>query len=356
MPDSILGPLKETLFSGYITMGPRVKEFEKEFGQWIGNNRVSMVNSCTSALTLALYQSGVQKGTNVVSTPMTCVATNTPIKNLQADIRFADVHADNGNIDASTIEEQITDDTKAIMVVHWAGVPCDLNAVHAVAKKHGLPVIEDAAHTLGGFYDGKKIGNHSDFVCFSFQAIKHINTIDGGALFCKNEEEYQRSKRLRWFGLDRDEERNAIVGYKTMKEPGFKMNMSDVSAAMGLEQLKYLDEIVSKHKSNAKILRQELSGVVDCMAVPPKADPAYWIFTILVNSEKRKEIARKLDEAGIDANTSHMRNDIYEPLSTPLDYPGLNSFSSRMLNIPCGWWVNPDELNHVIKSIKEAVK
>ncbi len=355
MPRSIMKPLERTLFSGFVAEGPRTKEFEQKFGAWLGNKNTAMVNSCTSALTLALHESGVGPGTNVVSSPMTCVATNTPIKNLHADVKWADVEPTTGNLDPASAEEMIDEKTKAIMVVHWAGMPANLTEIHKIANKHGLPVIEDAAHALGARYKGKKIGTISDFSCFSFQAIKHITTIDGGALACSSRSAYQRTRKLRWFGFDRNAPRTSTRGFTHMEEAGYKMNMNDVQATFGLEQLKYLDGIVNKHKANAAYLRSELEGVVDLPVQAKGSDPSYWLLTVLLPANKRKKFSDYLNAKGIDNSTSHTRNDIYRALGKRVKYENLEYFGSSMLNLPCGWWVNSDGLDRIVKAVKGAL-
>ena len=358
MPKAVAKPLLKTLFCGYVTEGPRVAEFEKAFAQWVGNPHTLATNSCTSSLHIALHECGVKQGTNVVTTPMTCVATNTPIRNLGGAIKWADVEQDTGNISAASVEEKIDDDTRAVMVVHWAGMPCDLDGVHKACRKHGIPVVEDAAHALGATYGGKKIGSHSQFACFSFQAIKHISTIDGGALCCGDAKKEEDGRRLRWFGLDRNEPRDSINGFKLMApDAGYKMNMNDVAATIGLVQLKYLDGIVAKHKRNAAFLRSELDGAVELPRVPAASDPAYWLFTILLPPSQRRKVSDHLSACGIDNSTSHMRNDIYAPLGgKAVGCEGLEYFSSRMLNIPCGWWLSQGDLRRIVKAVKEAVK
>ena len=199
MPKSVQEPLLEILFSGFIGQGPQVEKFEKILAKYIGNPYPLTVNSGTSALQLALRLAGIQLGDEVISTPMTCTATNMPILAAGAKIVWADIDRLTGNISAASIEEKITSKTKAIIAVHWGGYPCDMMAINAVAKKYNIKVIEDGAHAFGAEYMQQKIGNHSDYVMFSFQAIKHITTVDGGVLFVRTKEDYQRGKLLRWY-------------------------------------------------------------------------------------------------------------------------------------------------------------
>ena len=243
-----IGQILEKVFdSGFLTEGEYSDKFEAEFGNYIGNKNMCLVNSCTSALALAAHVIGIKPNDEVITTAMTCMATNEPFFNLGAKLVFADINKDNGNIDPKDIEKKITPKTKAIIVVHWAGLPADLEEINKIAKKYSIKVVEDAAHALRAEYKGQRIGNHSDFVCFSFQAIKHLTTADGGAIACKSEEDAIRIRKLRWFGLDR-----TIKGMQRwtqdIPESGFKYHMNNLNAAIGLEQLKYIDGLIDKHR------------------------------------------------------------------------------------------------------------
>ncbi|MBS3125467.1 DegT/DnrJ/EryC1/StrS family aminotransferase [Candidatus Woesearchaeota archaeon] len=197
------------------------------------------VNSGTAAVHLALDIAGVGPGDEVITTSLTCAATNHAILMQYAKPVFADVQYDTGNIDPEDIEHRITPKTKAVLVVHWAGYPCDMDEINAIAKKHNLPVIEDAAHAMGASYKGKPMGTISDFTCFSLQAIKHITTGDGGILCTNNIQDYQKGIRRRWFGIDRNHRIPSVLGHADydIVERGFKYHMNDIAAAIGLAQL-----------------------------------------------------------------------------------------------------------------------
>ncbi len=362
MPESVREPVIQTLFSGVVTQGPKAQLFEENFQKWIGNPNIALLKSGTSALALAVRLSNAGFGDEVISTPMTCLATNDVILTAGAKVKWADIDPETGNISADSIEEQITDKTKAIMVVHWSGIPVDLNKINKIAKTHGIKVIEDAAHALGATYDSKKIGLHSDYVCYSFQAVKHITSVDGGALACKTKEDYERAKLLRWFGLSRvDPSRTPVYWPEDVAEPGYKMHMNDLNATIGLEQLKYADEIVNAYKKNAKFLRAELAGLnnVQLLKIDPISDPSYWIFTIkLPNSDYRKRFSEFLFQNQIANNIVHTRNDVYSMFkeSKRNDLVGVDDFCSRMLCIPCGWWLTQENLDHIVATIRKADK
>jgi len=356
MPESVIEPLKITLLSGYIGQGPKVDEFEKMLGEWIGNPLVLTLNSCTSALQLALRLANVGYGDEVLTTAMTCMATNVPILAMGAKPKWVDINPYTGNIDSGDIKRKISPKTKAIMVVHWGGYPCDLDEINAIAKQYGIPVIEDAAHAFGAIYRGKKIGNHSDFICFSFQAIKHITTVDGGALVCKREEDYKRGKLLRWYGIDREGARKDMRCEEDVKEFGYKFHMNDVTATIGLEQMKYIDKILETYRFNAKYYDEHLYNIPGIEPLRYKKDSlsAYWLYTILVDN--KPEFMEKMNAVGIQVSSVHARNDKHSLFKDiQIELPMVTEFWRRMVSIPVGWWVTEEDRERIVKEVRKNV-
>jgi dTDP-4-amino-4,6-dideoxygalactose transaminase len=358
MPANIAEILKSVLLGGFITEGPRAKQFEQEFQKYVGNKYTAVVNSGTSAITLALRLAGVGPGTEVISSPNTCLATNSPILTLGADVVWCDVDVKTGNIDADKIEALITEKTKAILFVNWGGTPAELDKINSVAKKHGLKTIEDAAQSLGALYRGCVTGTGCDFTCFSFQAIKHLTTVDGGAISCRNKKDYDEAVLLRWFGLRRGHSKSPVCWEGDVFVPGYKMHMNDVNATIGLEQLKYVDSIIKAHKYNGAFLTDALKSVhsVEICEIPLYIDSSFWFYTIkLDNQEHRAKVNEGLAVHGIGSGISHTRNDkysIFKEYSTEL--PGVTEFDNRKLNIPCGWWVTEQDLEVIVKTLKKV--
>src|SRR5579859_601781 len=281
--EELLGEIEKVLYSGYIGQGPKVDQFEKEFGHYIGTDKVLAVNSGTSALHLALHLAGVEGG-EVISTAMTCTATNFPILANRAKIVWADIDPRTGMLDPDDVESKITKNTRAIMVVDWGGMPADLGNLWDVAKRHGIPLIEDAAHALGAEYAGRKIGDQTaDYTCFSLQAIKHITTVDGGVLIANDPEQYRRGKLLRWYGIDREGPRKDLRCEEDVVEWGYKFHMNDVTAVMGLVALNHLNDQVSKHRMNAMLYDYEIeSRKIKKPQGYPDGQSSYWLYTLQV--------------------------------------------------------------------------
>jgi len=349
--ERLMPELETVLYSGQIGEGEVVKQFETAFGRFIGNPNTLSFASGTVALHTALILAGVERGDEVISTPMTAEPTNMAVMHSGAKLVWADVDPGNGNLDPDSIAECITGRTKAIVVVHYAGVPAAIRRIREVAARHGVPVIEDAAHALGARYDGQLIGNHSEFVMFSFQAIKHLTTVDGGMLTCRREEDLPVGRRVRWFGIDRAQPRTSV----DVREVGYKYHMNNVTAAIGLVQLEVIEAVLQRHIENGKFYDRALADVagMETCSHDPKAEPSYWLYTIL--SDRRDDLARYLTEKGIECSQAHRRNDehpVFASARRPL--PGLDAFYRRMLHIPCGWWVSDEDREYVVDCLRRG--
>ena len=354
MPKSVMEPLEKVLFSGYIGQGPKVEEFEKKLEPYFGNQNVLALNNGTAALQLALRLANVGIGDEVISTPMTCSATNEPILAMGAKIVWADIDPWTANIDPSDVAKKITKKTKAVICVHWGGYPCNLDELNAIANKHGIKLIEDACHTLGATYHDRPIGSHSDFACFSFQAIKHINTIDGGMLVCKTKSDCKRGRLLRWYGIDRNAKRADLRCEVDIAEYGYKFHMNDVTATIGLEQLKYLDAIIKKHRDNAKKYNKTFENLKSVKTLKYTNDRfgAYWLYTIRVKD--RSSFMEYMKSKGVTVSQVHVRNDKYSMFKDSKSYlPGTDEFASEQVSIPVGWWLEEKDLAHIVNTVLE---
>lgn len=350
--EELMPELEKVLYSGYVAQGEVVEDFERAFEKYIGSGYTLSLNSGTAALHIALILANVQEGDEVISTPLTAEPTNVAIKMVGAKIRWADIDIETGGICPKSIEANINDKTRAIIFVDYAGIPSNIIGIKNIAEKYNLPVIEDAAHALGAKFDGKKTGNHFPFTVFSFQAIKHLTTIDGGALQIQNEELYKKGKKIRWFGLDKGVSR--LENDITFQ--GYKYHMNNVNACVGLVQLKEIDTIVEAYISNGKYLDENLKGIkgVELLNYYQNSEPSYWLYTIKV--ENRERLIKKFAENGIMASELHKRNDLHTFLNDfpATQLPNLDSFYSKMLHLPCGWWVTKEDCDKMITILKEG--
>lgn len=356
MPQSVDEPLLETLHSGFITQGPRVEEFERLLVPWVGTENILTVNTGTTALHLALKLAEVGPEDEVISTPMTCAATNLPVYHTGARIVWADINPRTGNIDPESVRKRVTKRTKAIVCVHWGGYPCDMDEISAVAEEYGLKVIEDAAHAFGAMYRGRMIGSISDFTCFSLQAIKHITTVDGGLIACKDRRDYERAKLLRWYGYDR--ERTDVERFEQdLAEAGYKWHMNDVAATIGIEQLKLAPTVLRKQRANAAFYRRELADrgikTVESLAYEDDRVSSDWLFTLL--TDRRDKFMTHMMKAGVQISQVHRRNDLHSCLRDFKrdDLPGVNEFTARQCVVPVHWALTEDDRGWIMDRIEE---
>ncbi len=349
--EALLPALERVLYGGQISEGKEVEAFEAQFAQFIGHGPALAFYSGTAALHTALILAGVRPGDEVVSTPMTAEPTNLAIRYAGGKVVWADVDPMSGNIDPDSIAAKITDRTRALMVVHYGGVPAAIERIRGIAEQRSIPVIEDAAHALGARYGGKLLGGHSEYVMFSLQAIKHLTSVDGGMLVLAREDDAERCRRVRWFGIDRKAPRTEI----DVREIGYKYHMNNVNAVIGSVQLAHVAPIIERHIANGRFFDRTLTGIpgLETPRWDPKAEPSYWFYTVL--AERRDDLARMLTDRGIGNSLAHRRNDEHSVFaSSRCSLPGLDRFYARMLHIPCGWWVSDEDRDYIADTLKRG--
>ena len=350
-PKEVLMPaLEETIYSGYIAQGQKVEDFEFKLGQYFENKNVLTVNSGTSALHLSLILANVGPGDEVISTALTAEPTNTAIAQTGAKVIWADTEPFTGLICPKSVEKLITNKTKAIMIVHYAGMVANLNEFYSIREKYNIPVIEDCAHAFGAEYKGKKLGYYSDFAIYSFQAIKHLTTIDGGLLVLKLSSDYDRAKKLRWFGLDKTTPRlqNDIT------EGGFKYHMNDVNATFGIVQLNFLEENVNKYIENGLFFDKELKDIdgIEIIKYHDDTKPSYWLYTAII--DRRDDFIEYMKSNGVICSPLHLRNDRHSIFEDGSHLNGLESFYSRFIHWGCGWWLSQEDRIKIVDLIKKG--
>ena len=347
MAPNVAEEVGKVLNSGYVAQGPKVEEFEDALEKVLGA-RVLTVNSGTSALELAYHLVGIGPGDYVISTPCTCTATNTPLGRRHANILWADVDPITGNIDPQSVARILAthDNVKAIVAVDWAGRPCDYTALREVAGD--IPIIEDAAHAFGATYNKKPLGQSpADYVCWSFQAIKHLNTGDGGAI-CVPFNEITRARKLRWFGMDREP---GAHFKQNITEAGYKFHMNDIAATIGLANLSSARAAVDQQRDNARYYHKHLKDA--CIVPPPSDESSWWLYCIKVSS--RNAFLQFAKEKGFESSPVHGRNDKHWALNGVSCHQlvGVEQFSLAQTAIPCGWWVSREDMDLIINAIKE---
>lgn len=345
LPKNTIRRVEEVIQSGWVGCGPETEKFEREFGKKYGQPYCVATNACTSALHLAYVLAGVGPGDEVICPLFTCTATNIPILYCGATPVFADIDPTTFNVDPEDIERRITKKTRAISVVHWGGYAADMDAIRRIARKHKLPVIVDAAHALGAKYHGKDISHYGDYICYSFQAIKQITTVEGGMLVVKTPEDYRKANILRWYGIDRLADRDTPKRYEEFTDLGWRYIPNDVFMAIGRIQLKENLAGVTKHRRRiADIYRRRLSGHPNLLMLEnaPTRFSTYWLFTLLCDD--RPKFRALLAKHGFATGMAHFRNDISPVFgSKRLRRPGMDLVEDKYVCIPMHMGVTEDD-------------
>ncbi|MDB2671014.1 DegT/DnrJ/EryC1/StrS family aminotransferase [Candidatus Pseudothioglobus singularis] len=346
----------ETLDSRWIGQGPKVKLFEEDFSKKFGSSSPAIaVGSGTDALHLSYMLANLEPGDEVIAPVFTCTATNIPFLYMGVKINFADIDPETMNIDVSHVRQLMNQNVKAIVCVHYGGLPCDMDELQLIADEWGVPIIEDAAHAVGAKYKGVNVGSISDFTMFSFQAIKHITTGDGGMLIIKNKDLVDKAERIRWFGIDR-KSKQAGIWENDITEVGYKYQMTDIAAAMGIASLSEFDEQSKLRKELFETYEVELANCDRLKVVGggfSDREHAAWLFTVLV--EGRYTLQQKLRENGIESNQVHFRNDrysIFNEFTEGKSFPNMDKLEDNYLVLPLHTKMSKDDVKRVCKVIK----
>ena len=341
----ILEELKDTLNTRWWGQGPKVDLFEQKFGEKFGYKYPLFLNSGTSALELAYHLIGLKEGDEVISPILNCTAGATGLLRRGVKIVLTDIDKTTFNVDPISIQRNITPKTKAIVVVHLGGIHVD-DSIYRIANRYKIPVITDAAQ-----YHGATRG---DYICYSFQAIKHMTTGDGGMLVLKNRKDYERAKKLRWFGIDREaKKRNEWKPWKEramtmdIEEPGYKYQPTDIDASLGLSGLKGLDDNIKHRDLLADTYKRNLKSDIEIIS-----GGLNWLFGILVDD--RDGLSDYLTDNGVETNMVHLRNDIFNVMGGKrLHMPNMDSIEPRYIYLPINGKVTKSDVKYICNLVNK---
>jgi len=337
------------LHSGHITQGPKVKEFEQNFADICGVKYAIATNNGTSALHTALNAVGICVGDEVITTPFTFIATANAILMCGAKPVFADVKEDTFNIDPKQIEAKITSKTKAILVVDLYGQLCDYTEISKIAQKHNLVVIEDACQAIGASCNGVKAGAFGDIAVFSFYATKNITTCEGGMITTNNKQYADSAKSFRFH--------NRLANRYEHSDIGYNYRMTDISAAIGIVQLRKLNEITNKRIENSKYLTSQLRTHVDVPFVKPNCKHVFHQYTIKVKPEIRQALVEAFKSAGIECcvfypKPIHLQPHFAKQGYKEGDFPVAEMLSKQVVSLPVHPKLIEEDLHKIIKVIQ----
>ena len=338
LPPEAGSAVARQLETRWIGQGPLVDQFEEQFAERFTSGQYPVaVNSGTSALHLAYTLAGIGHGDEVVVPLFTCTATSIPLLHMGARLRFSDVDPITLNSGAAEIEAAMTERTRMIVCVHYGGLPVDLAEISELARDRGCLLVQDNAHALGATYQGRQLAEFGDYSMYSFQAIKHITTGDGGMLAVRSKAEKDTADRLRWFGIDRRAKQGGTWA-NDIKELGFKYQMTDISAALGLSALPHFDGVLSHRQALFATYVDRLQSVAGIRvvggSVPGDRTHAAWLATVVVD-RGRDDLIERLRQERIEAGLVHYRNDMYSIFSDArAHFPAMDSVEDGYLCLP----------------------
>lgn len=352
---------KKTLLSGYTAQGPKVDAFERALSKRLSNSNTIAVNSGTSAIHLAIdvikQTDKLPANTVVLSSPLTCAATNLPVIHNGFRIRWCDVDRLTLNIDLDDVIQKLDSTTRILIFVDWGGYSIDHERLLSIKDYyqnkfgHELHIIEDAAHAFGSTDYGKPIGSFDWlFTTFSFQSIKHLTTGDGGLLVTPKRF-YKQARLARWFGLDRDNK----IDFRSCQDihyPGYKFHMNDVAASIGLENLKVVDEFIDKQRNNSEFMANSITNEkIHMLEYDKFNESSCWLFTLFVDD--RENFQSYMHSKGIETNPVHVRNDklsVFKQFGSGT-LKNLDHIDKHRICVPVGWWLSFDELQYIVETI-----
>ncbi len=355
VPDAAASEIAKTLSSKWLNTGVKEREFRAKAAARFGARHVVACNSGTAALVASLKAIGVGPGDEVVTTPYTFIATNTSVLEVGAKPVFADINYATLNIDPESVRRKITPRTKAIIAVHYGGLPVDLDRLRSVAAEAGVPLIEDSAHAMGSAYRGVPIGAQGDFVTFSFQVVKIVTCGDGGLVCTTDPAMHAAVKRMVWYGVDRESKTADPLDPlpADITELGLKANMNDITATLGCVAMDSLDEMLEVRRRVGETYRSELAGLKRTVLVDYGAEstPNYQIFPVHVDD--REKFAEYMFANGVQVNVNNRRNDRYTVFGgLRADLPNLERADADTILLPCHGDLSDEDVRRIARLVQ----
>ncbi len=352
----------DVLKSDYLTTGPKIAEFEQAVASYTGAKYAVAISNGTSALHAACFAAGIGRGDEVITTPLTFAASANCVLYCGGTPVFADVDPYTYNIDPEDIRKKITDKTKAIIAVHLAGQPCDMDEIHSIAQEHNLIVIEDGAHALGSVYKGKKVGCLSDMTTFSFHPVKPITTGEGGMIMTDNGELYKRLVLFRSHGITRDESmmtRNEGPWFYQQLDLGYNYRITDIQCALGCSQMRKLDKFLKRRRELAERYN---NAFIECdnIVIPyqlPDTQSGWHLYIVQVKNHDRKQVFETLRDKGIGVNVHYipvyMHPYYQEHGYRDVHCANAEEIYSHIISLPLYPGLTDDQQDYVIDTLKQ---
>lgn len=360
--DDDIQAVVDVLKSDYLTTGPKIAEFEQIVADYVGAKYAVAISNGASALHAACFAAGIGPGDEVITTPLTFAASANCVLYCGGTPVFADVDARTYNIDPEDIKRKITDKTRAIIAVHLAGQPCDMDEIHSIAREHNLVVIEDGAHALGSVYKGKKIGSLSDMTTFSFHPVKPITTGEGGMIVTDNESLYKKLLLFRSHGITRDDSlmnRNDGPWFYQQLDLGYNYRITDIQCALGCSQMKKLDRFLKRRKEIVARYNEAFAGCNNIVTPYqlPETESGWHLYIVQIKKHDRKKVFETLRECGIGVNVHYIP--VYmHPYYQEHGYENVHCRNaeevySHIISLPLYPGLSIEQQEYVIRTLKD---
>ena len=342
MPENVMPELNEILYSGQLSFGKYGKQFESQLKEFIGCEYILTINSYNTAMQVVLSTLGLQFADEIIASPVSCLASNQPFATKGLNVIWSDINPSTGTLCPEDVEAKITDKTKAIFHNHFCGYVGEIDAINALGKKYGIPIIDDGIEAFGSEYKGKKLGNvGTDVTVFSFQTVRLPNTIEGGAIVFKDKTLYDKAVLIRDYGIDRSKFRTAdgeINPDCDVQLEGYGGLMSELNSFIGTKQMLNIEQLLKVQQQNAIKWQVKLENNTQIipLSVVRNCVPNFWVFGTL--SANCKETIAYFKSKGYYATGVHINNNIYSVFNNKIDLKGVNKFKQQFVAIPCGWW------------------
>lgn len=345
MPE--LSEVNSILHSGALAYGKWTKAFESRLKDYLGSEDILCTNTYNSAMLVLLATLGLNNGSEVLASPVSCLASNQPFLNRGIKVKWVDVDPATGTLDPDHLRKSITSSTKAIFHNHHCGIPGYIDEINQIGKEYGLFVVDDCIESFGSEYKNKILGSTgADASVYSFQTVRLPNTIDGGAVRFSNPDLHYKASLLRDYGIDRRnfrDKNNEISHDLDISMEGYGALMSDVNGYIGHEQMEFIPELLDQQRENAKSWKRVFTNKypeVEILGDREEINPNYWVLSIL--TPNKAEMLQYFRSIGYYASGIHINNNIYSAFGDMKPLKGVDDFMSRHLALPCGWWFNHD--------------
>ena len=351
MPENIIPEIDKILYSGKLSYAEIGKEFEKKLAAYIGNDKILTISSYNQALLILLSTLGLKAGDEIITSPVSCLASNQPFVVKGLKVVWADIDPKRGTLNVDDVRSKITSSTKAIFHNHYCGYLGNINEINALGKEYGIPVIDDCIEAFGSELDGRKTGNlGTDVTVFSFHTVRLPNTIDGGALVFNNQELFEKAKKIRDYGIDRSNFRdnlNEINPNCDISLEGYGALMGEINSFIGIKQLQNLDTLLKRQRANALIWDKKLQNEInkESLICLEKSNPNRWVYGL--RTKNKIETIKDYRKKGFYATSVHINNNIYSVFGNKTYLTGVNDFINHFVALPCGWWLNSNDIINI---------